>query len=44
MAPLADDLVAEMVIHAAEDDIPIADRSVAGLQMVLVRATDGDRA
>ena len=44
MAPPADDLVAEMEAHAAEDDIPIADRSVAGLQMILARATDADRA
>jgi caffeoyl-CoA O-methyltransferase len=44
MAPPADDLVAEMEAHAAEDDIPIADRSVAGLQVILARATDADRA
>jgi caffeoyl-CoA O-methyltransferase len=44
MTPPADDLVAEMEAHAAEDDIPIADRSVAGLQMILASATDADRA
>jgi hypothetical protein len=32
MAPPADDLVAEMEAHAAEDDIPIADRSVAAFR------------
>jgi caffeoyl-CoA O-methyltransferase len=44
MAPPADDLVVEMETHAAADDIPIADRSVAGLQVILARATDADRA
>lgn len=44
MAPPADDLLLEMEAHAAEDDIPIADRSVAGLQAILARATDADRA
>jgi caffeoyl-CoA O-methyltransferase len=44
MAPPADDLIAEMEAHAAEDNIPIADRSVAGLQLILARATDADRA
>lgn len=44
MEPPADDLVREMEAHAAEDGIPIADRSVAGLQAILARATGAARA
>lgn len=42
--PPADDLVEEMEAHATEDRIPIADRSVAGLQAILAIATDATRA
>lgn len=44
MEPPADDLVAEMEAHAADDGIPIAARSVATLQAILARAIDADRA
>lgn len=44
MAPPADDLVAEMEAHAAEEGVPIAGRSVAHLQAILARAGDADRA
>ncbi|WP_126663260.1 O-methyltransferase [Haloterrigena salifodinae] len=44
MEPPADDLVAEMEAHAAEDGIPIASRSVAKLQAILARGTDTGRA
>lgn len=44
MAPPADDLVNEMEAQADEEGIPIASRAVAGLQAILARATDADRA
>jgi predicted O-methyltransferase YrrM len=44
MQPPADDVVREMEAQAAEERIPIADRSVATLQAILARATDADRA
>ncbi|ELY94328.1 O-methyltransferase mdmC [Natrialba chahannaoensis JCM 10990] len=44
MEPSADTLVEEMESHAAADNIPIASRSVAGLQAILARGTDADRA
>lgn len=44
MEPPADALVTEMEAHAAEDGIPIADRTVAGLQAILARATEAERA
>lgn len=44
MEPPADDLVMEMETHATEDGIPIADRSVAGLQAIFARSTGADRA
>jgi len=44
MQPPADDIVAEMETQAAEERIPIADRSVATLQAILARSMDADRA
>ena len=42
--PTVDELVVEMERHAAEDGVPIADRTVAGLQAILARTADADRA
>lgn len=44
MEPPADDLVLEMEAHADDEDIPIAPRSVAGLQAILARASGAERA
>lgn len=44
MKPPTDPLVKEMEAHAAEDGIPIADRTVAALQSILAEAIGAKRA